>query len=317
MISVIIPVYNTGKYIDKTLECLDRQSFKDFELLLVDDGSTDNSIEVAETFLEGKDIDYKILKKENGGQSSARNHGLRSARGEYIVFLDSDDVISDDFLERLYDAFDEQTDFTFCAFQYVKQQCPPDDDSEKIDVFDKEELIERFLKRTIAFVVPSMMLRKSFLLDNDLFFREEIRYSEDQLFIWEAIFKAEKSIYLERKMYGYYLREKSIMTASPFDKICKGFEVYSSFCDELKDKYPEYQGYIEKILPRWELGTLYTSVNLLEYSDYKKIYELMDGRSILKRISGIGELKAYLLAMISALSCRLLYSLCKRMDLNG
>ena len=71
------------------------------------------------------------------------------------------------------------------------------------------------------------------------------------------------------------------------------------------------------ILPRWELGTLYTSANLLDYPDYKKIYQMMDGRSVLKRVMGIKEIKAYLLATVCSMSPRFLYELCKRMNLNG
>lgn len=317
MISVIISLYNVEKYITACLESVLAQDLQDFELILVDDGSADESVKTAKSVLEGTDVRWQILQKENGGQSSARNLGLKKAAGEYVVFLDSDDVVSPDFLSRLSAAISEDTDFSFCAFRYVKEQIPCTDDDERVIAFGKPELIDAFLKRTISFVVPSMMFRRDFLLKNDLFFREEIRYSEDQLFIWEVIFKAEKSTYLPRKMYGYYLRERSIMTGSPYDKIVSSYEVYAYFCRELENKYPEYSGQIRLILPRWELGTLYTSASLLDKEEYRDVYCMMDGKTMIRRIKGIGELKAYALSLICSISPDLLYSLCRKVDLNG
>lgn len=317
MISLIIPLYNVEKYITKCLESILAQDLRDFELILVDDGSRDRSVETARSILEGKDLRWQILQKENGGQSSARNLGLKKAIGEYVVFMDSDDVVSPDFLSRLSDAMTADTDFSFCGYRYVKEQIPCTDDDERIISFSKPELIEAFLKRTISFVVPSMMFRRDFLLKNGLFFREEIRYSEDQLFIWEAIFSSERSSYLPRKMYGYYLREHSIMTGSPYDKIVKGYEVYASFCKELEQKYPEYSGQIRLILPRWQLGTLYTSASLMDKDEFCDVYYMMDGKTMISRIAGIGEIKAYALALVCSLSPNLLYSLCRKVDLNG
>lgn len=317
MISVVVSIYNVEKYLKRCLESILQQSFKDYELILVDDGSKDESLKVAQNVLAGSGADYRIVKKENGGQSSARNTGLKEAKGEYIVFIDSDDVISSDFLSLLYRAFEPGMDFTFCGFKYVKTQDPPEDHDEGKMELSKDELIDVFLKRTIDFVVPSMMFRRNFLLDNHLFFREEIRYSEDQLFIWEAIFSSKKAVYLNRKMYGYYSRPQSIMTGSPYQKIVSGFRVYSDFCKELEERYPENIDKIRMILPRWELGTLYSSASLMDYEEYHELYKMMEGRTILKKVIGIGEIKAYLLALVSSISPRLLYALCKRMDLNG
>ncbi len=317
MISLIVPIYNKAKFLPETLNAIAKQSFRDFELLLVDDGSIDDSVAVAETVLKKSDLTYQILRKENGGQSSARNYGLDRARGDYVLYLDSDDVISPDFLERLSSSFHETVDFVFCGFCYVKAQTVPQDDDHERYLYTRDELIWHFLKRDISFVVPSMLFRKSFLLEHELRFREGIRYSEDQLFIWEVLFKAAQAVYLPAKLYGYCLRESSIMTGSPYERIMDGFRVYASFCEELKEKYANHHKEIAMILPRWELGTLYTAANLLDYEQYKKIYETMDGRSIFRRLKGINEPKAYLLAAVCSLSPGLLYALCRRLDLNG
>ena len=318
MISLIVPVYNVEKYIENTLASILTQNEKDFELLLVNDGSKDDSVNVISSYLEGKDLKWRLIEKENGGQSSARNLGLKEASGDYVVFLDSDDVITDHFLSDLKKAIEENdVDFSFCDFEYVKKQIPPVTERGETCLYDRDELLHHFLLRTISFVVPSMMFKRQFLIDQGIVFCEEIRFSEDQLFIWDAFFRAEKAAYLKEKMYGYYLRGQSIMTASPYDRIVNGYRVFSSFAEKWKKQFPDREKLIGMILPRWALGTLYTAANLVSYDEFKSLYQIMEGRDILRRIKGIGERNAILLATVARISPYLLYRLCRKLDLNG
>lgn len=318
MISVIVPVYNVEKYIVKCLESIVNQSYKDFELLLVNDGSTDNSIELINDYLKDYNINWKLINKDNGGQSSARNLGLKESKGDYVLFMDSDDVVSTDFLDILYSLIiDNNADFSFCNFRYVKKQELKNDEDGTNRIFNRKELLKTFLKREINFVIPSMLFRKDFLIKNNIVFNEDIRFSEDQMYIWDVIFKSNISIYSAKVMYGYYLREKSIMTASPYERIVKADQVFSQFCNELEIEYKEYKNTIKYILPRWELGTLYTSAKLVDYEEYSNLYKLMNGKKMLKRIKGIKEIKSYLLALVCSTSCSLLYSFCRKLDLNG
>ncbi|MBO4918734.1 MAG: glycosyltransferase [Erysipelotrichaceae bacterium] len=318
MISVIVPVYNVEKYLCTCLDSILKQSFQDFELILVDDGSTDRSIALAKEYLKDRDVVYKIVEKENGGLASARNAGLKASSGEYISFIDADDAVAPDFLERLLKALqDNDADFSFCAFSFVKKQVPPQDTSADIRIFLQQELLETFLKRTIAFVVPSMMFQKDFLIRNGLYFDEKIRFSEDQPFIWNVLLHQHKAVYLYRKMYGYYIRENSIMTGTSYDRLLSSYQEYKENIRMIFDPYPQYRDIAEKILPRWKLGTLYTAAGLLDYSDHRKLYEIMEGKKILGQIKGIGERNAYLLAAVASCSPRILYALCRKLDLNG
>ena len=106
-ISVVLPIYNVGKYIEKCLESIQNQTFKDFEAICVDDCGTDNSIEIAQRFIE-KDSRFKLVRHEhNRGLSAARNTGIDMATGEYIVFIDSDDWVEPTLLEKILDGFKE------------------------------------------------------------------------------------------------------------------------------------------------------------------------------------------------------------------
>ena len=180
MISVIVPVYNVERYIVNCLKSIVDQDYTDFELLLVNDGSKDNSIEYAKDYLKGTDINWRVIDKENGGLASARNAGIREAKGDYISFVDADDVWFHDFLSSLLKEIEKDDyDFSFCNFEFVKEQKAPIDDNNNVVEFTREELLKAFLKRTIGFVVPSMMFKKSFLADQGLFFDEKIRFSEE------------------------------------------------------------------------------------------------------------------------------------------
>ena len=99
--SIIVPVYNVEKYLEKCLESILNQTFKDFEAIIVNDGSTDNSQEIIDKYVNKDQKIFKSFKKENGGLSDARNFGIERAKGEYIVFLDSDDYIDENLLNTL------------------------------------------------------------------------------------------------------------------------------------------------------------------------------------------------------------------------
>ena len=102
MISIIIPIYNVEKYLEKCLDSILNQTYKNLEIILIDDGSTDNSPNICNSYCE-KDKRIKIIHKNNEGVSSARNKGIELSKGKYIVFIDSDDYVSNEHIEVLYD----------------------------------------------------------------------------------------------------------------------------------------------------------------------------------------------------------------------
>ncbi len=115
-VSVIVPIYNVEKYLRKSLDSLANQTINDYEVILVNDGSTDNSQSIIDEYVEKYSV-FKGFKKENGGMSSARNFGLKYAKGEYIAFVDSDDFVELNFLEKLYDkAKKDKSDVVICDY---------------------------------------------------------------------------------------------------------------------------------------------------------------------------------------------------------
>lgn len=190
MISVIVPIYNAEKYLKTTIGSILNQTYKDFELLLVDDGSTDSSLQICKE-LSQKDSRIRILHKSNGGVSSARNYGLRNAKGEYITFCDNDDYFYPDYLEVMEREI-KGHDTIVCEFAQCNRSEMHEFISKKkekaLDSIDiKEE--KDFSKLWPAFddtcigQIWRQMYRRSIIKDNNITF-DGLGY-EDSLFTYE------------------------------------------------------------------------------------------------------------------------------------
>lgn len=222
-ISVIIPVYNVEKYIRYCLDSVINQTYKNLEIIIVDDGTKDSSGEIAEEYAT-KDSRIKVIHKENGGLSDARNVGLDVVTGDYIAFLDSDDVIALDFYEYLYNLIKRNDyDIAECEFYRI-----PSDDIEnvqtileeknnEIEIIEKEESSEdalcdfygRYLNPYVNKVVVWNKLYKKSLYDG---IRYPVgRFHEDEFTTFKILNKVNKMITSTRKMHGYMQTSNSIM----------------------------------------------------------------------------------------------------------
>ena len=202
VLSVIIPVYRVEKYIEKCINSLLTQTYIDFEILLIDDGSPDRSGEICDTFAKS-DKRVKVYHKQNGGVSSARNLGLERAQGEYITFIDSDDWIDPDCLERIMSICVQQ-DLDILQYSYKKIN---DADGSVISIHDYEcdPLSWReFVKRDHYLVcVWGNCIRRSIIETHHLRFDERIHLAEDQLFIMSAISFSNRIAQTKRCYYNY------------------------------------------------------------------------------------------------------------------
>lgn len=197
-----MPAYNSEKFIVESLESLVNQSFRDFELIVIDDGSADSTAEIAGEYC-AKYPFIKLIKKENGGVSSARNAGLDAAQGKYTAFLDSDDMFSPDFLGAMYDTAEKSgadlvigkiRNFSDLGFSSYQERAKSLAEKGETEAFDKEILW-------------------NFLLGNKLFLRSKIEelalrfpklnYSEDGVFLMDYVFASEKIVGCESACLNY------------------------------------------------------------------------------------------------------------------
>ena len=210
-VSVIVPVYNEEKYISATLDSIINQNFKDFELIVIDDGSTDNTLEIVTEKLSNSKINYKIIHQENNGVSSARNRGINESCGDYIVFVDADDYLLTDHLMHLYNP-----DYDFNLIQLVKK------DGEKLSkthFYDSDEIsTEDFIKLELEMKIPFNFVQLSYNADiiknNGLKFREDVTYGEDSDFAMRALSYGDKIGICNEITYFYIQHESSLISTS-------------------------------------------------------------------------------------------------------
>lgn len=237
-ISIIIPVYNVEKYVKKCIDSVLEQSFKDFEVILVNDGSTDSSAIICNKYRD-KDDRISVINKKNGGLSSARNIGIEKSRGKYITFIDSDDFISKDYIKRLYyNIINNKADISICNNK--RFQVEKDTNEYKVNnktlVFNAEKCLENLYGEGWSnYVTAWGKLYRKELFNNIRF--PEGKINEDLYIMYKVYLSANKIVYNDSELYFYRYREDSIMnkklTYKNFDEL-EAFENNINFYIENK-----------------------------------------------------------------------------------
>lgn len=198
--SIIIPVYNKAEYLDRTLKSVLSQSFDDYEVVLVNDGSTDDSLEVMSSM---KNHRIKIINKKNGGVSSARNAGISNASGEWITFFDADDIMYADALQ-IYNKLIEdypQYDVIVAATDQSQKQYPSTNEIRIIEDYDYENAAS-YAKHGFSLVNTDCICIRRTLLDKVGYFNEEYTHGEDQD-LWIRLSEASAFVKIEKAMALY------------------------------------------------------------------------------------------------------------------
>lgn len=221
-VSIIVPVYNVEQYIEKCVESILNQNYKNIEIILVDDGSMDLSGDICDAY-ETKDARVKVIHKSNGGLSSARNAGLKIASGEYISYVDSDDYVEETFIEELLDlCVDNNRAFSCIAFREFSEECGSvvHQNVQPI-VYNEEEFIKKIVNEDgtnkITYCVWSKLFRKDII--EGLTFPEGKTY-EDILYTTKAVVNAGGCVFKDVALYNYRIREGSISKS----KYAEGFD---------------------------------------------------------------------------------------------
>lgn len=209
-VSVIVPVYNTEKYLDECINSILTQTIHDIEVILVDDGSTDTSPAICDAYAE-KDCRVKVIHKPNGRAASARNAGLRIAQGDFIAFVDSDDWISPDMYERMLDT---GVDVCLCDYLHFRgdQEFPFSQPNIREGYYDKEqirkEVYPHLVMDGVEFPITIsncvLLIKHKIIVDNNLSYREDILISEDAPFGSEVLYCASSFAYLKGQHFYHY-----------------------------------------------------------------------------------------------------------------
>ena len=210
MISVIVPVYNVDKYLIRCIESILNQSESDFDLILVDDGSTDTSGAICDNYAE-KDKRIHVIHKENGGLSDARNKGvdwsLINSKSEWITFIDSDDWIHPEYLNFLLSAaISSNVDISVCRYEEKNEFSEYDHVNNLFDVYDTEDL---YVNQRVNMVVAWGKLYKKVIFQNLRFPYGKL--NEDEFTTYKALFQYKRIAFLDNALYFYFQNPKSIM----------------------------------------------------------------------------------------------------------
>lgn len=316
MISVVIPVYRVEKYISACIQSILRQTYRDFEVILVDDGSPDCSAQIAEKLLlSNGSVPYRIVHTENRGVSSARNTGLSYARGNYVIMVDSDDVLSPAFLQEFADMMARKPDLNIysCSFSVVNE-----DNGENFTsavtgewslTWDEAQI--SFLEREIRFLLPALLFSREFLEENAIRFDESVRYSEDVQFIWRCLaYNRKRILHSKKRLYNYILHPGSTMTASGITKIltcCGGIERLFAQTGELFCKKVR-----EQLVARTYFSMLHGAAKMMDLDTFCQLYKQAECSAHIRSQAENGNPKIRCVAAILLISKCLGYQIMRK-----
>ena len=254
-ISIIGPVYNVENDLDRCVKSIMQQTYKNIEIILVDDGSPDRCPEMCDKYAQ-QDSRIKVIHKENGGLSDARNVGLNEAGGDFVMYVDSDDYIESDSCEQLLKTMQEDVDFVVGALREVKKEGTTYQRHSNLvsgKKYSSKEFVINSIKKNEWFAPAVLNLyRREFLIKNSLFYKVGFYYEDIEL-LPKLYLAANKIIYIDYPFYNYVIRENSIMTSDMTDEkkrmIIDIYNEWMQIIDQIQDK--EYQRYLYGILVRY------------------------------------------------------------------
>ena len=249
-ISVIVPAYNSENFISETLDCLLSQSLRDIQIVVVDDGSTDGTGKIIKDYAEKHPCILPVY-QENAGVSAARNKGIDCAEGEYILFLDSDDLLSENALSELCSALDEtQADIALCRVESFGTDCKR---NPVVDSLVKDKYIDCYDKRLLwNFIVSNKCYRTKTLKESGVHF-PAMGYSEDGAFFMEFIHTVKPKITGAPNAVFRYRRHSESVTHKVNEKLLSDFAksmdmIYACAEKNFDGTEEEKQGYLQEIL---------------------------------------------------------------------
>lgn len=312
LLSVIIPLYNAENYIYQLLSNLNTLNTSVFEVIFVDDGSTDCTIKAIESNLSNILFDYEIYYQENQGQSVARNFGMYKSKLPYICFIDPDDLLTNSYINMLeIISSNPASDLIIGGFLSQKlsgNQIPivPLTNHNDYEIFEGESIklfFIDFIKKNIKIHNSAIIFKREFLYKSKLEFNESLRYGEDSVFILKSLLNTLSFLNYPSIVYCYIDRPKSLMKSVPMNNI-------DSFLDSLvstmEESLPDHKLPSSRIiLSNYMISSLKVIASYRDYSDYKEFITNRKLKTI--RMNEVLGLRFVILLLLLKTSIRLAY----------
>lgn len=321
LISVIIPVYNVEKYLKRCIDSVLQQTYKELEIILIDDGSTDNCGLICDEY---KVIDerIKVIHKKNGGVSDARNAGLEKCVGNYICFIDSDDYVVNDYIEYLYKILkNNNAEISSCNFEYVYET------TKNVKIIDEHEKIYKYDRLTaLRELLYQKNVDNSFwgkLFKKELFENIKFPYGkiyEDFAIFYKILLKSNLLVYSNLKKYLYLQREKSILSTPFGEKDLYMITVSKEMYNEIIKEYPTLDGALNSRILNMDFYLLRRMNKKYYLKEYQYLVnDIKKRRGIVRKDKEI-KLKTKIAIYISYInidSVKIFYNLAKKIKILG
>jgi len=320
LISVIIPLYNSEKFIGKCINSLLGQTYDNCEIIVVDDGSTDNSLEVAQSYAQ-KDARVRVFSgKKYSGVSAVRNVGLKNAKGEYVCFVDSDDYVSKYFLESLITSVKDTGADISCVgvarvgeSQKKKLDKPFNANAYECITYNKVEAMELlFTGRKIRMNIWNKIFHKKFFTgENNIVYNENVYHGEDVEFLYDVFSKAQKVAFVPNKYYAYTRRKGSLVHSKMNVKKLTYLSAVKYASEKCKEELPEAYTHVAG----WRVGvnveTLYYMLRdgFFDYVAYDSILKTFKTQMIYLKKAKKQHLSIRLFAPLGAKLLKYLYKI--------
>lgn len=277
LVSIIIPFYNSEEYITETIECAINQTWTNKEILLIDDGSTDSSLILAKKY---ENDSIRVFHQQNKGASSARNHGLKKAKGSYIQFLDADDLLSEDKIEKQINILMNTDDSCIIGCKWIRFK---NSINETIGALNPPEVISRNLtpiewliyKKTM--VLHAWLIPKS-IIDSAGIWNEELSCNDDGEYFYRVVAKSNEVLFC-KNAYAYYRTENTGKNISYLNSKAKYYSIYNAALS-YKQILNTLTNSSEK--SQKAIGNYFKELSYLFYAEYPELFDKCEAQPEIK-----------------------------------
>lgn len=308
LVSVIIPCYNAEKTIKGTLDSLARQTFKNFDVICINDGSKDNTLQIIENYKKKSDLMIYIYSIENSGVSAARNYGMERAKGKYLMFLDADDKYAPGTIELLACGMEEEKVDT--VYGYWSNHLENLDNSEAEGTYvTQEDMMRHFMYRNKPISFFNFIYVKQIIDIQGIRFEEGIRYGEDNLFFWKYLNHIERGLFYDKAVYWYFQNADSAMH-NPDWKIVDSVKAILLAEDYLKDNGFLFLDEFSKYMPaRTKFAIIKEFARYRQKENYMKFCNDYKGKKAAKTLMGKNGFVLTLCAGVFCFSPRIFFDI--------
>lgn len=309
-IDVIVPVYNRAHCIENLVTELKKQTFQDFHVIFVDDGSTDGSCDVINDLLPKAGLPYTVIRKENGGAGSARNAGLRAATAEWISFVDSDDALQPEFLEYFHTAATQtNVDLCICDLQMIPEGSDQQPDPLGPLAYEKLSAAEGMRIFCSNWIGPyCLFMNRRFQQENSLFFDEACTYCEDAPFITNVIAAARTIAHIPQGTYIYYTYQGSLSRSPRLDKFKSAIESFRKVENRLATEDSDVARVFNRMGGiRYYIATLRRGAVQMDYKNFIALAKIVDLQRYKKNVQYLQQRPQRLACKIALFSKTVFY----------